>query len=49
MVQSLWGGATGTIWLGEAINAVDRSLALGATKQVILELEYASLGSMVVY
>ena len=48
MVQSLWGGATHAIWVGKAINAVGCSLTVGAANQIILELEYGGLDSMVV-
>ena len=48
MMQSLWGGAAGAIWVGEAIDAMGCSLVVGATKKVILELEYSGLGSTVV-
>ena len=49
MMQSLWGEDKGAVWVGEAIDAMGCSLAVGATKQVILELEYTSLSSMVVH
>ena len=49
MVQSLWGGATGAVWVGEAIDAVVCSLVVGTAKQIISELEYGGLGSMVVH
>ena len=32
MVESPWGGATGTIWVGEAIDTVDCSPAVGSAK-----------------
>ena len=48
MVQSLWGGGTGAIWVGEAVDTVGCRLVVGAAKQVISKLEYCGLGSMVV-
>ena len=48
-MQSLWGGAAGAIWVGEAIEAVGCSPAVGAAKKVISALEYTTLGSMVVH
>ena len=48
MVQSLWGRVTDAVWVGEAINSVGCNPVVGTAKQVILELEYSSLGSTVV-
>ena len=48
VVQSLWGGATGTVWVGEDTDAVGCSPVVGVAKQVISELEYSGLGSTVV-
>ena len=48
MVQSLWGGAVGALWVGEAINAMGYRPVVGAAKQVISELECASFISIVV-
>ena len=34
MVQSLWGGATGAVWVGEGIDVVGYSPAVGAPSRL---------------